>query len=338
MTVATTYSDISQRTQAYAEGKMLEHALPVLVLDSLGDTPKELPRNTAKTITFRRPVPYPISLTQLQEGVTPPPGTTQWEDVSVEMGQYGGLQQISDQVADMAEDPVLNVMSELSGEQAAETKERLIWGVIRAGTNVTYVDSAGTASGRSDVNDVISLTVQRAITRSLKNQRAHKYTKRLSASPSFATEPVASSFVSVGHTDTEQDIRDMVGFTPVERYGTPQFINEENEIGKVEEFRYITSPVLVPWEGAGSATLNGMRSVGGTNVDVYPIVFMGQKAWANVPLRGAGSMSPTVLNPGKVSPSDPLGQRGYVGWKMYFAALITNEAWIHRAEVGVTDL
>lgn len=337
MSVATTYSDISQRTQAYAEGKMLEHALPVLVLDSLGDTPKELPRNTAKTIEFRRAVPYPISLSQLQEGVTPPAGSTQFEDVSVEMGQYGGLQQISDVVADMCEDPVLNVMSELSGEQAAETKERLIWGVIRAGTNVTYVDSAGTASGRSDVNDVIDLTVQRAITRSLKSQRAHKYTKMLAASPKYGTEPVAPSFVAVGHTDTEQDIRDITGFTPIEKYGTPQFLND-NEVGKVEEFRYITSPVLEPWLGAGSGTLNSMRSVGGSNVDVYPIVYMGMRAWSNVPLRGAGSMSPTVLNPGKVSPSDPLGQRGYVGWKMYFAALITNEAWIHRAEVGVTDL
>jgi N4-gp56 family major capsid protein len=335
MSVATTYNDISQRTQAYAEGKMLEHAMPILVLDGLGES-KELPKNTAKTITFRRPVPYPISLTQIQEGVTPPPGSTQFEDVSVEMGQYGGLQQLSDQVADMIEDPVLNVMSELSGEQAAETKERLLWGVLRSGTNVTYVGT-GTPQGRADVNDVMNLGVQRAITRSLKNQRAHKYTRILSASPKFATEPVAASFVAVAHTDCEQDLQDMAGFTPVERYGTPQFISD-NEIGKVDQFRYITSPVLVPWEGAGSSTLNGMTSVGGDNVDVYPIVFMGQRAWANVPLRGAGSMNPTVINPGKVSASDPLGQRGYVGWKMYFAALITNEAWIHRAEVGVTDL
>jgi len=332
----TTYSDIGQRTTAYAEGKMLEHAIPQLVLDSLGDTPKELPRNKAKTIEFRRPVPYPINLTQLTEGVTPPAGSTQYEDVSVEMGQYGGLQQITDVVADMSEDPVLNTMTELSGEQAAETKERLIWGVIRAGTNVTWVGT-GTPAGRGDVNDVITTGIQRGITRALKNQRAHKYTKMIAATPKYATEPVAASFVAVTHTDVEQDIRDMAGFVPIEKYSNANYLND-HECGKVEEFRYITSPVLVPWEGEGSGTLNGCRSVGGSNVDVYPIIYMGQKAWANVPLRGAGSMSPTVINPGKISASDPLGQRGYVGWKMYFAALITNEAWIHRAEVGVTDL
>ena len=45
-----------------------------------------------------------------------------------------------------------------------------------------------------------------------------------------------------------------------------------------------------------------------------------------------------VINPGKPSPADPLGQRGYVGWKMYFAALLLTESWMSRVEVGVTDL
>ena len=49
-------------------------------------------------------------------------------------------------------------------------------------------------------------------------------------------------------------------------------------------------------------------------------------------------MSPKVINPETIDKSDPLGQRGYVGWKMYFAALILNEAWVQRIEVGVTDL
>jgi len=49
-------------------------------------------------------------------------------------------------------------------------------------------------------------------------------------------------------------------------------------------------------------------------------------------------MSPRIINPDQIDKSDPLGQRGIVGWKMYFAALILNEAWINRAEVAATDL
>jgi N4-gp56 family major capsid protein len=148
---------------------------------------------------------------------------------------------------------------------------------------------------------------------------------------------VAPAFVAFGHTDLEQDIRDMDGFTPVERYGNFAPISPY-EIGKVEGVRYILSPVLVPFTDSGSATLNGMVSTGGSNVDVYPLVYIAKNAYGTVPLKGAGSMNPVVINPGRPSPGDPLGQRGYVGWKMYFAALILNESWISRVEVGATDL
>lgn len=331
---ATTYGDISQRTAAYAEKTMLEHAEPILVLEKFADA-KPLPKNTADNIKFRRPIPYAVSTTQLVEGVTPAPKQMQYEDIPVTMGQYGDLIEISDRVNDMSEDPVLRDASMLAGEQAAETKELILWGALKAGTNVAY-SGTGTPAARSDVNDVITLTLQRNAIRQLKAQRAKPITKMVSSSVKFATEAVAPSWVAVSHTDVEQDIRDMDGFTPVERYGNYQPISD-HECGKVEQTRYILSPVLVPWEGAGSGTANGCVTTGG-NVDVYPVVFLSRNAFGAVALKGAGSMSPRVINPDSIDKSDPLGQRGYVAWKMYFAALILNEAWVQRIEVGVTDL
>ncbi|KKL70933.1 hypothetical protein LCGC14_2099990, partial [marine sediment metagenome] len=38
------------------------------------------------------------------------------------------------------------------------------------------------------------------------------------------------------------------------------------------------------------------------------------------------------------SKSDPLGQRGYVGWKTWHAIVILNQVWMARLEVCVTDL
>jgi len=335
MSVATTYGDISQRTAVWAEGTMLEHAEPILVLDKYGDA-KSLPKNKADTITFRRPVPYTVSTSQLIEGVTPAPKQITYEDVSVQMGQYGDVIEISDRVQDMSEDPVLSNASMLAGEQAAETKELILWGVLRAGTSVFY-SGTGTPTTRAAVNDTISLNLQRAVVRSLKSQRAKFLTTMVSASPKFGTEAVAPAFICFGHTDNEQDIRDMDGFTPVERYGTFAPVSDY-EVGKVEGVRYILSPVLEPFLAAGSAVLNGMVAADSTNVDVYPLIFISKNCYGNVALKGAGSMNPTVINPGTISKSDPLGQRGYVGWKMYFAALILNEAWMSRVEVGVTDL
>ena len=314
---------------------MLEHAEPILVLDKFGDV-KPLPKNKANTITFRRPVPYTVSTSQLVEGVTPAPKSITYDDVSVVMGQYGDLFELSDQVADMSEDPVLANAAMLLGEQAAETKELILWGVLRAGTNVFYSGTAA-PTARSGVNDTITLNLQRAVTRSLKQQRAKTITSMVAPSPKFGTEAVAPAFVAFGHTDLEQDIRDMDGFTPVERYGNFSPISPY-EIGKVEGVRYILSPVLVPFASSGSATLNGMVTTNTTNVDVYPVIYIAKNSYGTVPLKGAGSLNPVVINPGKPSAADPLGQRGYVGWKMYFAALILNEAWLARVEVGVTDL
>ena len=253
------------------------------------------------------------------------------------MGQYGDLIEISDRVHDMAEDPVLSNASMLAGEQAAETKELILWGVLRAGTNVFYSSTAATPTTRAEVNDTITLNLQRAVVRTLKGQRARTITSMVSPSPKFGTEAVAPAFIAFGHTDLEQDIRDMDGFTPTERYGNFSPVSDY-EVGKVEGVRYILSPVLEPFVDAGNGTLNGMKSSGGSNADVYPVVYISKNCYGAVPLKGAGSMNPSVINPGTISPADPLGQRGYVGWKMYFAALILNEAWMARVEVGVTDL
>jgi N4-gp56 family major capsid protein len=68
------------------------------------------------------------------------------------------------------------------------------------------------------------------------------------------------------------------------------------------------------------------------------VLFLGKDAFANVPLKGANAMTPMVLNPGKISDSDKLGQRGHVGWKTYYAAVILNDAWLIRAEVAALDL
>jgi N4-gp56 family major capsid protein len=253
----------------------------------------------------------------------------------VTIGQYGDISALTDRVVDLAEDPVLSDMSMLAGEQAAETKELIIWGAIKGGTNVAY-SGTGTPAARTDVNDVLTLALQRNSIRSLKNQRGKMITKMVSASNLFATEAVSPAFIGFGHTDIEQDLRDMDGFTPVERYSNFQPVSDW-EIGKVENVRYILTPVLEPFSGAGSGTANGMTTTSAA-VDVYPVIICARNAYGAVALKGANSMNPFVINPDQRSKSDPLGQRGFVSWKMYFAALILNQSWLQRIEVGVTDL
>ena len=328
----STYGDINQRTAAWAATEMLDQARPVIVLSDYGQS-KPMPANKAEQVKFRRPVPYVVSTTQLTEGVTPTSHKTSYVDVPATLGQYGDLAEITDKVEDLSEDPVLRDMSVLAGEQAAETIEMVTWGVIKGGTNVVYGNSADTA--RSDVNDPLSLNTQRTATRFLHSQRGKVITTKMSSSVQYGTEAIAPAYLAFGHTDLDADVRDMPGFVPCEKYGSMKAL--PYEVGKVETVRYILTPLLDPFLGAGGA-VNGMVSQAGSAADVYPIVIIAKESYGLIPLRGAGAISPIVLNPGVPSKSDQLGQRGYVGWKTWFTCVVLNQAWMVRLEVGATDL
>lgn len=332
----TTYGSISQRTAAWAAVEMLKHAEPIIVLGKFGET-KPIPKNKADNAKFRRPVPFnqlngTLATVPLIEGVTPASRRMQYEDVSVTLKQYGDIIEITDKVADLAEDPVLADASRLAGEQAAETLEFLLWGVLRAGTNVAYAN--GTA--RTDVNTVIAVADLRSAVRSLRNQRAKPITMMLAGSPNYATKPIEGGFIAFAHTDCENDIRELTGFTPVAAYGSRKPLCPE-ELGSVENIRFILSPILVPFEDAGGAK-GSMKSTTGTSADVYPVIIVGQGAFGQTPLKGSGAIDPRVISPDTPDKSDPLGQRGYVSWKTWWAAVILNELWMVRIEVAVTAL
>jgi len=328
----TSYGDISQRTAAYAATEMLSHAEPILVLSKFGQS-KPLPKNKADTVKFRRPVPFANVTVALSEGVTPSSQQMAYEDVSVQIKQWGAWTEITDVIQDLAEDPVLSDASMLCGEQAAETIEYQTWGAIRAGTNVLFANG----TQRSDVNSVYSLDKQRAVTRSLKGNRAKKITSMVGGSPNYATEPVDAAFIAFAHTDLEADIRDIKGFIPTELYGSMSQL--PYEIGKVEDVRYCLSPVLDSFASAGgTASTNGTISTDGTSSDVYPIVIVGKEAYGLIPLKGAGAITPMVLNPNTPRGGDQLGQRGSVGWKAYYVAKVLNEGWQARIETAASAL
>lgn len=336
------YGDISQRTAAYAYTEMLRNTEPVMVLGKFGVT-KPIPRNKAETVKFRRVIPFTAVTTPLQEGVTPTAHGIRYEDVSVQMLQWGEVVSITDKVSDLQEDPVLANATREAGRNSGRTLEQVIWGVVKGGTSVFYANGLS----RSAVNTPIMLTRQRQITRFLMNQKAERFTSILSGSPNYATSPVEAAYVCVAHTDLASDIRNMTGFVPTAKYGQRTVLSP-HEIGTVEDVRYILSPDLPPIPSAGGAPGSGASAVlstNGTNADIYPMIFLGEEAYGLTPLKNSkgpdGSnmaITPTVIQPNNPTGSDPLGQRGYVGWKAWFNAVRLNENWMARCEVAASAL
>lgn len=327
-----TYGDVSPRVGIMAVAKMLTRIEPILVLEKFAlVTP--LPKNVGEVIKWRRIRPLVVSTTNLTEGVTPPASQLVYEDVTTVIAQFGGWIQITDKIQDLHEDRVLDDAMTALADQAASTKEAILWGILRGGTSVFYAN--GTA--RTDVNTPIDLDLVNAAVNLLKRNHAKKITKRLSASQNIATEPVNSSYVAFTHVDLETDIRAMDSFVPVERYGSGTPLDPEWEIGKVNELRFILSPQLSAFLDAGGAK-GTMRSTSGTLADVYPVVIVASEAYGTVPLKGVSAVEMAVKNPKMGEPGDPLGQRGHVAWKIWYQAVRLNENWMVRLECAATAL
>ena len=143
----------------------------------------------------------------------------------------------------------------------------------------------------------------------------------------IATQPVEAAYLVFVHTDAEGDVRDLAGFKHVSEYGQRKVI-DQNEIGSVENFRFITSPELAPYTDSGAAVGATGLYTSGTLVDVYPFIICGEDAWGQIALRGDNATDPTYIAPGEKSKSDPLGQRGFVGAKFWFACKVLNEGWM----------
>lgn len=327
----TKYVDISPRTQLVAAAHMLAHAEPVLLLSKFAQV-KPIPENKSQTIKFRRPVPFALATTPLTEGVRPESQKMAYEDVTVQIRQYGAWTEITDVIQDTHEDPVLKDIIMLSGEQSAETAEVLAWGAISSGTNVIFT----TGTQTSQVKDVLKIEHIRAAVRKLQKNRAKKKTTILDGSIKLGTKPIEASYIAVCHTDLEPDIRALPGFTSVAEYGSRSPVVPQ-EFGSVENIRFVTSPLFSPQANAGAAS-STVASTGGSNADVYKIVVFGQDAFGLCPLKGKDSAEMLIRNPGKAEHGNELAQKGSVGWKMWWAGKILNDAWLVRIEAATSKL
>ena len=322
-----TFGDISPRTAAHVVFPLLKRGTAEMILERLGQV-YVLPEHKTKTATFRRYNALGLALTPLVEGVTPSGTKPTKTDISVTLTQHGDFIPHSDVIMDTHEDPLLQTYSELCMQQWTETIETLRWNVVKAGTNVGYANG----SARTDVNTVITLAKQRTATRALKRQRARYLTKIGASTGNFSTEPIAAAFIAVTHTDMETDIRNMQGFIPVAKYGNPASA-WTNEIGTVEDVRYVRSVLFTPFLGGGAASTTMVNTA--SVADVYPVIYFAQDCFGIVPLKGKAAISLMVVNPKAVS-GDWLGQRGSVGWKTMQGSIILNDLWMYRLECAAT--
>lgn len=339
------------------KGQTIKHAVAMECLARDGRQVR-MPKNNSDTYVARQWLPYKATSTnqntrnrfftdgtgdrtnvivqenQTQEGVTPGPESLTPVDVTVVLLQYSCLYGYTDKAADLYEDDIPREMVRQVGERVAFVNEMIIYGALKGSLNQFY---GGTGTSIATVNGAITINFVRKIAKNLMANHAQMVNSMLKAGPDYGTDPVAAGFNVYCSTDMEHDIRDLPGFTPVEKYssGTPM----PYEVGKVERFRFICSPDLVEQQDAGAAVgATGLESTSGSNINVYRFIVCARDAWSQVAVRGMEALSPTFLPTGMKSKSDPHGQRGYVGTCWWKAALVENDGWLAVGNVGINAL
>ena len=330
------------------KGEILAHAIPKEVLGITGKQHR-IGKNQSDTVVFRRWLPFGGATTSATtinqwsvtaaahltaEGVTPDADTMTPQDITVQLNQYSCLYMYTDKTAVLYEDNIPDEMKTQTGERMGLVREMIRYGALQGNTNKFY--AGGTT--RATVAATITLGMLRKISRSLLGNRGSMVTKLLSPSSNYNTAPVEASFLVFCHTDGEYDIRELPGFISTAEYGQRQVMHEL-ELGACDRYRFIVSPELSGIANAGAAVGSlGLKSTGGSTVDVYPFIVVAGDAWGDVALRGMDSFDVTQIPHTQKDKTDPLGQRGYIGAAFWSAAFIQNDGWMGVLEAAVTDL
>jgi len=358
MTIQTLNSPAMRR--GIILGKMLKRAYPVISLGTVGIN-DDFQRNQGETVKYRRVLPKggttaqpnrffqdltAVDRTQAyvathlaSEGVTPTAETVSVQDISATVVQYAVLYGYTDKMFDLGEDDYPNEMVKLVGERLGLVMEMALFGVLKACTNRFY---GGTGTSRATVNGTISLTGLRKIAKSLNANHATTISRMMKRGKAglYGTAPVGRCFPVWVSTDLMPDLRELPGFIPVEAYGAGDSYAVDNEVGKCEEFRFIASPELVAIQDSGAAVAGAvpaLQSLTGTYADVYQVIVGSEDAWGHIGVN-KDSMEVTSMSPKDKDKNDPLGQRGYVGSKFYYHAVILNNLQMAVYEVATRAL
>ena len=338
------YGDLSVEDALTIQSKMLPVAKKHLTFARFAQKDSK-GQNQGNVIRHRRYKKFPLSDQPLGEGVTPDFDVLESEVISHTVRQYGRYVPVTDLMELLGQDPYISIITERQAQQAAETMDLLAYRHFNAPANVIYTNG----SARSSVNTKLTVSGNRctqldAAIRFLEGNDAVKLTEMLAATPDIATEPIRAGYIAICHPNLRQDLEAIPDFVPVEKY-SDSGAAMEMELGSYKGIRFIGTTQATPFPDANGNYSNGAGASGGTSVledasnvaHVYPIVIFAKDSCGTATIGGLDSIVPKVVRP-TPSGTDPLGQRGTVGYTFMFGSVILNEDWMVSIETAVSDI
>ena len=304
----TSTSGLSDSMQTYYDKKLLLTAKPNLVHQMYGQK-VVLPKNSGKSIQFRKWTPFEALTTPLVEGTVPNGQSLAMTSVTAEINQYGGYVAVSDLLDMTALDPVINDSVELMGDQGGLSIDTLVREELSKVANVQYANGK---TKRSELDATCKLTVDevRKAVRTLKKNKAPQFIRG-----------GKGHYIAIVSPETTYDLQSAALWQDVSKYSAAEQIFQ-GEIGKLFGVVFV--------ETSEAKVFTGEQGAGGKSV-ASTLVF-GKNAYGVVDLEAENLRS--IIKPkGSAGTSDPLDQISAIGWKVNgFAAKVLQPLWIVRIE------
>ena len=301
----TLLDGLSVEMKTFYDMTLIDEAQASLVHDQFAQK-RPIPKNSGKTIEFRKFASLPKALTPLTEGVTPDGKSLNVTAITATVAQYGDYITQSDVLELTTIDNTILEATKLLGRQAGLTLDTITRNILHSGTNVTYcpkvaADGSETAvTSRSGLDNTCQLTVKvvQKVVAKLRGQNA---------------PTINGKYVAIIHPYVAYDLMRDPEWIEAHKYAKPENLYE-GEIGEIAGVRFVQTTEAKVYE-------NG----------VFGTLFMGEGAYGVTEITGGG-LQTIVKQKGSAGTADPLDQRSSVGWKAIKTAELLIPNYLVRVE------
>ena len=301
----TLLEGLSGEMKTFYDMTLIDEAQASLVHDQFAQK-RPIPKNSGKTIEFRKFASLPKALTPLTEGVTPDGKSLNVTAITATVAQYGDYITQSDVLELTTIDNTILEATKLLGRQAGLTLDTITRNIMHSGTNVTYcpkvaADGSETAvTSRAGLDNTCQLTVKvvQKVVAKLRGQNA---------------PTINGKYVAIIHPYVAYDLMRDPEWIEAHKYAKPENLYE-GEIGEIAGVRFVQTTEAKVYE-------NG----------VFGTLFMGEGAYGVTEITGGG-LQTIVKQKGSAGTADPLDQRSSVGWKAIKTAELLIPNYLVRVE------
>jgi N4-gp56 family major capsid protein len=304
----TTTSQVPPEVRTYFDRLLLTLARPYYIYDMFAQK-RTIPLNSGDQMIFRRYSTFSAATVPITDGTTPPGEALSVTDFSTQIKWYGNFCTITDQVQFTVQDRVLHEATRVLSLQLGLTLDTLIRNMMAA--TASSINCAAGVNGNTPT-EITTQDIKVAV-RALRLGNARLMTKPIPGENRFATSPVRSSYWGFMDVTLQADLEACADFLSAANYPNPMDALEA-EWGSTNNVRWLLST-------------NGFNN--GAATPVWSNFILGQEAYGVVKL-GSKEAEFIVKPLGSSGTSDPLNQRGTVGYKYPFATRLLNDNWITR--------